>query len=640
MSETIGPSKMQVLVCRQFARENGRKSTCGYRQIRHPREPGDTVPGSVVGTVHSWDLHRPHAGGRHYNRGGNLKEKIMSLRVLIVALSTTWLCAASPARAEKRLNNFVVELVNVGGAQAGVYEFDVPFETWLFVRVTGGDGAKLLLDDRAAPLSTPEAMQFVDAGSHKITLDKEVARLEVRRIPEIQYCSFPYHPWVWRMGPYDWDFLEKHINPHVTTMIGSRGRDQSQYAERWRAAGKRWIVQTLAPGLTERKALSLDKTIEGLTEAFDTTPYLNGILVDEYYGSLSMLFDVTGEALKKIAADPKYAGKKIDPFVAGNQVKMASFLKDTFDAGYRVAFEAYNHEQPTQEAAKTYLQMRLSATLRGYQAIYKEANRKSIIALGILSTAPESLNVNPHVNYKVFQDMEFHHLANAPDCKDVFGVMGYTAGYAEEETIRWLGRLYRHYCIEGNTERLSDDPYLLGTVQNGDFDDGTKGWDVFPAQKDSIEVREFKNFGKMAARMSGDGNHVLAMKRSAQVPNVVTQTIRNLTPGRLYCLRMYSSSLNKASSYGNPGFNDIQTLNIDIQNVDLIPERSIQHVYISIRAKKEDKMFYNFHFKLFRAKATTARLIVSDWESDTEPGGRIGQELMFNYIEVQPYFEK
>lgn len=564
----------------------------------------------------------------------------MSYRLVLVAGLLVLLLAVGSARGERRLNNFVVELVNVEDAGAGSYTFETPFETWLFVRVTDADGAKVLLDDPdAPPLATPEAMRFVGAGKHTITLDSEVRRLEVRRIPEIQYCSFPYHPWVWRMGPYDWAFLETHINAHVTTMIGSRHRDQSRFAGPWRAAGKRWIVQILAPGINERKAQSLQETIAGLTKPFDTSPYLDGLLVDEYYGSLKMLFDVTGKALKKIAADPKYAGKKIDPFVAGNQLKMAGFLKDTFDAGYRVAFEAYNHEQPTEQAAQTYLKMRLSGTLAGYQAIDPRANRKSIIALGILSTAPETLNVNPHVNYKVFQDMEFHHLANAPTCKDVFGVMGYTAGYAEEETIRWLGKLYRHYCIEGNTGRLSDAPYLLGTVRNADFDDGAKHWNVSPAQDGSIEVRESKDFGKMSGRMSHDGNHVLVMRRSAEKPNVVSQTIRNLTPGGLYCLRMYSGSLNKASSYRNPGFNDIHTLNIDIQNAALIPERSFQHVYLSIRAKDAEKGFYNFHFKLFRAKGETAQLSISDWQSPTNRHGLVGEVTAFNFVEVAPYLE-
>jgi hypothetical protein len=48
----------------------------------------------------------------------------------------------------------------------------------------------------------------------------------------------------------------------------------------------------------------------------------------------------------------------------------------------------------------------------------------------------------------------------------------------------------------------------------------------------------------------------------------------------------------------------------------------------------------NYHWRVFRATATQARLTVSDWASDQDPGGPEDQELMFNFIEVQPYLER
>jgi len=47
------------------------------------------------------------------------------------------LASATPnALAQKRLNNFVTELVNIPTAQADSYTFSVERDTWLFVRVT------------------------------------------------------------------------------------------------------------------------------------------------------------------------------------------------------------------------------------------------------------------------------------------------------------------------------------------------------------------------------------------------------------------------------------------------------------------------------------------------------------------------
>lgn len=61
---------------------------------------------------------------------------------------------------------------------------------------------------------------------------------------------------------------------------------------------------------------------------------------------------------------------------------------------------------------------------------------------------------------------------------------------------------------------------------------------------------------------------------------------------------------------------------------------------------KSNPAWFDFHLKVFRAKATTATLTISDWASDpstgsgqAEPGGPIGQELIYNFIEVMPYLE-
>jgi hypothetical protein len=52
------------------------------------------------------------------------------------------------------------------------------------------------------------------------------------------------------------------------------------------------------------------------------------------------------------------------------------------------------------------------------------------------------------------------------------------------------------------------------------------------------------------------------------------------------------------------------------------------------------RAWFNYHWRVFRARDKTARLIISDWLSSSDPGGPIGQELLFNFVEVQPYLEK
>ena len=53
----------------------------------------------------------------------------------------------------------------------------------------------------------------------------------------------------------------------------------------------------------------------------------------------------------------------------------------------------------------------------------------------------------------------------------------------------------------------------------------------------------------------------------------------------------------------------------------------------------ENRYWMNIHRRVFRANDSTARLTISDWAGDSDPGGPIGQELIFNAIEVEPYLE-
>ena len=50
-------------------------------------------------------------------------------------------------------------------------------------------------------------------------------------------------------------------------------------------------------------------------------------------------------------------------------------------------------------------------------------------------------------------------------------------------------------------------------------------------------------------------------------------------------------------------------------------------------------MWITYHWKVFRAKGATAKVIVSDWPTDKDTAGAFGQEQTFNFLEIQPYHE-
>ena len=245
--------------------------------------------------------------------------------------------------------------------------------------------------------------------------------------------------------------------------------------------------------------------------------------------------------------------------------------------------------------------------------------------------------------------MQFNLLANDPAFLGLYGIMCYHSAYTDEEIIRWSVKLFRHYCIEGKRERLSKDPYILSHVKNPDFDEGTTGWTLSPAEPGSMDTRNVPDYSYLQGRYpkTTHGENVLWTKRSAKAPNRFSQEIRNLVPGRLYLLKMFTADYQRfLLGNGVAPFKAVEAkreMTIGIEDVELIPAESFQITYANEKSGKEftqeKKLPITYHFLVFRARSEKAMLTISDWAGDTEPGGPIGQELMHNYIEVQPYLE-
>ena len=88
---------------------------------------------------------------------------------------------------------------------------------------------------------------------------------------------------------------------------------------------------------------------------------------------------------------------------------------------------------------------------------------------------------------------------------------------------------------------------------------------------------------------------------------------------------------------------DAVSIKLDGVEVEPRPGKNLQESYASRRYRgkftSRQPAWLNFHWYIFRAKGSTARLTVSDWVSPEGPGGPIGQQLMYNFVEVQPYLE-
>ena len=136
------------------------------------------------------------------------------------------------------------------------------------------------------------------------------------------------------------------------------------------------------------------------------------------------------------------------------------------------------------------------------------------------------------------------------------------------------------------------------------------------------------------------GDTFLWMKRSAKGPNTFSQAIKDLEPGRLYSLKMFSCDY---QDLANPKAKTREEATpfigqVVLEGVEVDPKRSFTEMYAS-SPEPRIPVWITYHWKVFRAKGATAKLVVSDWPNDKEATGTFGEEQTFNFLEIQPYHE-
>jgi hypothetical protein len=370
-------------------------------------------------------------------------------------------------------------------------------------------------------------------------------------------------------------------------------------------------------------------------------PLLDGLIVDEFWSGDLPQYAGWTEAVRRLAGSPALAEKLYYPYCGSMYGSEASreFMRAVLGAGNRFALERYLPEPRTAEAAEACLDSALSQEVAQWEAGLPGSPERMVVCFGYFSAPPESLDVDPTVDHKVWLDMQFHRVANDPAFDRVAGLMTYLCSYADEETVRWAARLFRHYGIEGRADRLTTDPYKLPHVANPDFEDGLTGWDVEAAEEGAVSTSSLSGFSWLQGRYprTSQGDTFAVLRRSAQGPNRLSQTVRSLTPGRLYSLRCYSADI------GNLGQEQKLGLSLQLTGADVLPDQQFQHVfpncYSHHLAPYDDKAraWMNYHWLVFRATGTEARLAIADWTPAGTPGGPPGQSLAVNFVQVQPY---
>ena len=590
---------------------------------------------------------------------------------------------------ERKLNNFVSALLEISSIPnpSKPATFTRSIAGWIFISsISHGNGTISVILDKELPSETVmlhytqgarrgEAMRYVTKGKHSISVERNgeitLDKLVVKAVPELIHCGLGFNPEIKSYGLYDMEFLKADILPNVTTLIVPASIKLSDSAiDDWHRQGKRIVAEA---GIDSQGHTAEDH-FKYWTGFYDRAPFLDGIIINEFIvnnpstnrsAAISperqermkqeqQRHEVYGQAIKKIRADNQYTNKTLYTYVGGSGKKLnqemigTNLIRTIMDCGYRVALERYLHEMSSEKGSQDALQAFIDG-IADWEAKEPGVKQQMVIAFGLFSMPPGGINKQPNVDYHVWMDQQMNVLANHPVMSRIAGLEWWTSLLADEETVRFVGKLYRHYALEGKTQMLTRDPLFLTHIQNADFEKGTEGWTLHPAEEGTIAAKSFPRYGRIEGRYMGlgrpaDPEHIgdtfLWMKRSEKAPNTFSQAINDLEPGRLYSMKMLSCDYNDLV---NPKAKKLEEAagfigSVVLEGVDVDTKRSFTEMYSSTPEPKIP-VWITYHWKVFRAKARTAKVIVSDWPSAKQPGDAFGQEQTFNFLEIQPYHE-
>lgn len=588
---------------------------------------------------------------------------------------------------EKRQNNLVAKLLEVS-------EISQPSSSFAFRHVRAGyifvtadcrekGTVTLKLDDVPEPLAVIkldaearrhiEAVRNISVGKHELKVEcaegSQVKKLVVKAIPELIHCGLGFDPAIKSYGKYDLDFLKNDILPNVTTLIiPANIQLDPTFIDDWHRQGKKFVA---AVGVNQQ-AKTAEEHYLHWTGFLERTPFLDGIIIDEFivnnpirewvtvltperkqrFEQESARYQIYENAFRKIRADERYRDKMVYAYIGGSGKKLnqeiigPTFVHGILDCNYRIGLERYIFEVSSEQKSKDALQLFVDG-ISDWVAKEPTVRERMVLTFGLFSMPPGGINKQPNVDYHVWMDQQMNVVANHPVMAGMGGLNWWTSLQADEETVRFVGKLYRHYAIEGKKELYTKDPLFLTHIQNADFEKQLEGWTVHAAEDGSIQAKRFPRYGRIEGRYMGlgrpaDPEHIgdtfLWMKRSAKGPNTVSQPIKDLQPGRLYSLKMftcdYQDLINpqkKTKEEAHPFIG-----NVSIEGVEIDTKRSFNESYSS-NPEPPIPIWITYHWIVFRAKSPTAKITVSDWDPAQVPTATFGQEQTFNFLELEPY---
>jgi hypothetical protein len=564
------------------------------------------------------------------------------------------------------LNNLATELLDArprGLLAERRLEFMNPRDGWVWFRAAGACalhlGEKPLL---AAEKGRPalEAMRLLPAGKHTLCVAGTPDAVTVRAIPALFYNVYPSGSLIRPFGANTWERLRKYTLPNVN-VIESHLVDTPE-REEWIGQGKQWLAFIQAPGLRGAEPWTVEEMRDVWLKAGGTSAAhgaqrgldlakLSGVQVDEYFqggtwdsaqGQRNLV--TTTLSVAALAEEPAFRGKIWVPFMVRMWSSPAAqlLMKTTLGSGWPFSEEVYVGEMPTEAEDAAEIRSRFLRVAQCLEDTYPGSVRRMIFTPMYAYLPYCTSNRCAQADFRVHLDMQMHLLANDPAFFGLGGVQPYRSNYVDEEILNCMGRLLRHYCIDGQTRPMLSDPYELRHLRNPDFAAGLQHWQVSAAEPGTVTPGKFSGYGNIEGRYPRGtlGESFACLKRSAKAPNRLSQPLEGLQPGRLYSIKLISGDL--ADLKGGRSQYTKHTLDVRVAGATLDgPGFSwpFPGAPQGPQFTQQKPFWMTFHWLRFRATAPTARLTISDWKAPQQPGAPVGQELAINFVEVQPVLE-
>ena len=534
---------------------------------------------------------------------------------------------------------FTEELLNVKVDGKRQFDFILPTDGWCFIRVetTPGIIVSALLDDTIDlyPKGSyrNETMRNLTRGVHRIVLQEAVkGTLQVRSVPLVlkyagvtRQVSFPTLP------PYDWEWHKKHVVGRSAN-FGPDGIKPDCLAES-KLFGVTFARRYHVNRVQEYNPEQAEKTLQefnSCTGMLDKDSYYVGM--DEYawedYGALLNFADISGRIEN---LNNKYIMHWIADPCGPRHPGLHHYVLEQFlnmgGAKGLLAFELYFRTCRTEAAARKMITDAFHSVVDGCEQFFPGTAGKTLLCFSNMNH-PTYITSAQHtnVNFKYFMDLEMNLLANSPAGSRIGGVGYWGCHYADEDVNLWTQELYRHYCCDGNTEMLSKQygfTYELPYLQNGDFNDGLKGYRV----KGEATVEEFTNFSKVSmAYFRGDGHADAAAVLSPGT--ILETTVVHLDPNCSYKLEFVTADYEdvKKKVYAPKPI----PVALQLSDVEILAQHDIVD---NIKKKRNDYPRIHYHVIHFRPKTATMPLVFTC-------DGNQDRKCILTFVKIEPLFVK